>query len=157
MLTSGESDAVRFVGPKSAGDEAAPAVRLLRLDRRPTRQARPVAIEFIDELLRSVVGLRDRGRGEGVGLENIRAGHRVSEMDVLDRLRLGQRQQIIVALQVAVAGMKTIAAEMRLIEIQALDLGAHRPVKQQDALARGARERRQRILTGRGRRLEWRD
>ena len=58
-------------------------------------------------------------------------------MDVFDRLRLGQRQQVIVALQAALAGMKTIAAEMRLVETQALDLGAHRPVEQQDALARG--------------------
>jgi hypothetical protein len=34
--------------------------------------------------------------------------------------------------------MKAIAAEVRLAEIEALDLGAHRPVNQQDALARGA-------------------
>ena len=59
-------------------------------------------------------------------------------MDVFDRLRLGERQKIIVALQGAVAGMKTIAAEVRLTEIQALDLGAHRAVNDQDALARGA-------------------
>ena len=67
-------------------------------------------------------------------------------MDVFDRLRLGERQEIVVALQQAVAGMKTVAAEMRLVEAQALDLGAHRPVKQQDAVARGVAERRQRIL-----------
>ena len=56
-------------------------------------------------------------------------------MDVFDRLRLGQRQQIIVALQVAVAGVKPVAAKMRLVQTQALDLGAHRPVDQQNPLA----------------------
>ena len=90
--------------PQRAGDEAAPSVRSFRLDRGPPRQSRPVAIELVDVFLHSVVGLRDRGRGEGVGLENIRARHRVSEMDVFDRLGLGQRQQIIVALQMALAG-----------------------------------------------------
>ena len=123
--------------PQGAGDEAAPSVRLLRLDRRPPRQSRAVAIEFVDQILHSVVGLRDRGRGEGVGLENVRAGQRVSQMDVFDRLGLGQGQKIIVALQGAVAGMKAIAAKVRLTEIEALDLGAHRPVN--DAGCAGSR------------------
>ena len=123
--------------PQRAGDETAPSVRLLRLDRRPPRQSRPVAIEFVDLILHPVVGLRDRGRREGVGLENVRAGKRVSQMDVFDRLRLGKRQKIIVALQGAVAGMKAFAAKVRLIEIQALDLGAHRAVN--DAGCAGSR------------------
>ena len=71
-------------------------------------------------------------------------------MDVFDRLRLGQGQEIIVALQKAVAGMKTIAAEVLFIQVQALDLGAHRPVNEQDALARGAFQRRQCVLAARG-------
>ena len=124
--------------PKSAGDEAAPSIRLLRLDRRPPRQSRAVAIELVNLILHPVVGLRDRGRREGVGLENVRARQRVSQMDVLDRLRLGERQKIIVALQGAVAGMKAIASEVRLIQIQALDLGAHRAINDQDALSCGA-------------------
>ena len=132
--------------PQGAGDETAPSVRLLRLDRRPPRQSRPVAIEVIDLILHPIVGLRDRGRGEGVGLENVRACQRVSQMDVFDRLRLGQRQKVIVALQGPVAGMKAIAAEVRLIQVEALDLGAHRPVDEQDALARGAFQRRQHVL-----------
>ncbi len=37
--------------------------------------------------------------------------------------------------------MKPIAAEVRLAEIETLDLGAHRPVDEQDALARGASQR----------------
>ena len=50
--------------------------------------------------------------------------------------------------------MKTVAAKMRLTEIQALDLGAHRAVNDQDALARGALQRRQRVLTAREVRLD---
>ena len=145
--------------PQRAGDEAAPSVGLLRLDRRPARQSRAVAIEFVDLILHPVVGLRDRGRGEGVGLENVGAGQRVGQMDVFDRLRLGQGQKIIVALQGAVAGMKAIAAEVRLIEIQALDLGAHRPVDDQDALGSrrsSAPSTRPRGARSRCRGLDWR-
>ena len=122
--------------PQRAGDEAAPTVCSFRLDRRPPRQSRPVAIELVDEFLHSVVGLGDRGRGEGVGFENIRAGHRIGEMDVFDRPRLAQRQQIVVALKMAVAGVKPVAAKMRLVETETLDLGAHRPVNQQNPFAR---------------------
>ena len=132
--------------PQRAGDEAAPAVRLFRLDRRPPRQSRPVAIEFIDQVLHAVVGLRDRGRGEGVGLENVRARQRVGEMDVFDRLRLGQGQKIIVALQWRSQAMKTFAAEVASRRAQALDLGAHRSVDQQNPLARGAAQRRRCVL-----------
>ena len=76
--------------PQRASDETAPSVRLLRLDRRTPRQSRPVAIELVDLILHPIVGLRDRGRREGVGLENVRARERISQMDVFDRLRLGQ-------------------------------------------------------------------
>ena len=70
-------------------------------------------------------------------------------MDVFDRLGLRQGQKIIVALQGAVAGMKAFAAKVRLAEIEALDLGAHRPVDEQDALARGASQRCQGALVAR--------
>ena len=75
--------------PQSAGDEAARAIGLLRLDCGPPRQSRPVAVEFVDLRLHPIIGLRDRGGREGVGLENVRAGQRVSQMDVFDRQGLG--------------------------------------------------------------------
>ena len=90
-----------------AGDEAAAAVRLLGLDRRPPGEPRAVAIEVVDDLLHAVVGLGDRGRGKGVGLENVRAGHRIGEVDVLDRFRLGQGEEVVVALLMAFAGPET--------------------------------------------------
>ena len=74
-------------------------------------------------------------------------------MDVLDRLRLGEGQKIVVALQGAVAGVKARAAKVGLAEAEALDLGAHRPVNQQNPLARGAAEGRQWVLPKRKRRV----
>ena len=74
-------------------------------------------------------------------------------MDVFDRLRLGEGQKIVVALQGAVARVKALAAKVGLAEAEALDLGAHRPVNQQDPLARGAAEGRKRILPKRERRV----
>ena len=135
--------------PQGPSDEAAPSVGLLRLDRCSSRQSRPIAIKFVDYTFCSVVRLRDRGRREGVGLEDVCACQRVSQMDVFDCLGLGEGQEIIVALQKAVARMKTFAAKVRLIEIKALDLGAHRAVNDQDALACDASQRRQRVLAGR--------
>jgi hypothetical protein len=67
-------------------------------------------------------------------------------MDVFDRLGLGEGQKVIVALQQAVARMKAFAAEVLFIQVQALNLGAHRPVNQQDALAGGVLQRRRRVL-----------
>ena len=75
-------------------------------------------------------------------------------MDVLDRLRLGEGQKIVVTLQGAVAGVKALAAKVSLVETEALDLGAHRPVDQQNALARGAAKGRQRVLPKGERRVD---
>ena len=57
-------------------------------------------------------------------------------MDVLDRLRLGQRQEVVVALQVALARQKPLAAEMALGEAERLDLRAHRPVENKNPALR---------------------
>ena len=99
-------------------------------------QPRAVAVQLVDQLLHAVVGLGDRGGREGVGLDDVGAGHGVAVVDVLDRLRLGEDQQVVVALLVAGAAPKAIAAEVVLAEAEALDLRAHGAVEDQDALAR---------------------
>jgi hypothetical protein len=43
-------------------------------------------------------------------------------MDVLDRLRPGEGQKIVVALEKAFAAVEAVAAEMTLVEAKALDL-----------------------------------
>ena len=77
-------------------------------------------------------------------------------MDVLDRLRLGQGQEVVVALQMALAGVKPLAAKMPLVEAQALDLRAHRAVEDENPLVRRAVKGRQRVLLARERRLSCR-
>ena len=82
-------------------------------------------------------------------------------MDVLDRLRLGEGQQVVVALEGAGATVEAGAAELRLAEAEALDLGAHRAVENEDALARGLGERARdvaaRFRGGGGEQVRWVD
>ncbi len=128
--------------PERAGDEARLAVVLLGFERRAPGEPRAVAVQLVDDVLHAVIGLGDAGRGEGVGLENVGAGLRIGEVDRLDRLGLGQRQQVVVALQVAGAGGEALAAEMCFFELEALHLGPHRAVEHEDALGRLGAEQR---------------
>ena len=55
-------------------------------------------------------------------------------MDPGDQLRLGQREQVVVAAQVATEAAEALAPIAVLVELVALDHGAHRAVEQHDAL-----------------------
>ena len=70
----------------------------------------------------------------------------VGVMDVLDRLRLGEGQKVVVALEMALAGLEAVAAEMLLLERQALDLRPHGAVEDENSLARGLGEGCGRVL-----------
>ena len=127
----------RAVGrSERAGDEAGPAVDPFRLQGGAAGEPRAVAIELVDAVLHAVVGLRDTGRGKGVGFEYVGAGQRIFVVNVLDRLRLGEGQKVVVALLMAVAARKPFAAEFRLLKAKPLDLGAHGAVDDEDALRR---------------------
>ena len=143
--------------PERAGDEAALAVDALGLERGAAGEAGGVAVELVDHRLHAVVGLGDRRRGKGVGLQDVGAGERIGEVDVLDRLRLGQGQQIVVALEGAFAAGEALAAELALVEAEVLDLGPHRAVEDQHALARRRRQRRADVALSRrsGEQLQW--
>ena len=110
-------------------------------------QTGAVAVQLVDHALHAVVGLGDPRRGEGVGLDDIRARLGVSVVDVLDGPGLGEDQQVIVALLVAGAAYETIAPEMVLLKAQPLDLGAHRTIEDKDALARSLPQRRKGLGT----------
>jgi len=62
-------------------------------------------------------------------------------MDILDGLRLGEDQEVVITLLVAGAAEKTVAAEMILIKPQSLDLRAHGAVENENAFARGLGQR----------------
>ena len=62
-LTSGDSDAVRFVGPERPGDEARPSgIGRLGGIGGLARQPRRRDVDLLDHGLEAVVGLRDPGR-----------------------------------------------------------------------------------------------
>ena len=117
------------------------------------RQARALAIEFAHQVLEAVVGQRNAGRIEGVGLDQVRAGFQVLAVDVADDVRPGQCQQVVVAalvvrLATAARAMRmafcreqhvvtpgeALAAVVGFLQSVALDHGAHRAVDDQDAV-----------------------
>ena len=128
-----------------AGDETRPAIRLLGAERGAAGETGAVAVEVVDHLLHAVVCLRDARGGEGVGLEDIGPGHRVAVMDFLDRRRLREDQEVVVALLVAGAAAEALAAEMVLAIAQRLDFRAHRAVEHQNALGGRRLQRRDAI------------
>ena len=140
LLTSGEIDAVRLVGPERAGDEARAAVLLLRDVGGRAREPRALDVELVRDVLHAVVGLRDRGRGERVGRDDVGAGAEIFEMDFADRVRLREDEQVVVAADLAVPGVEARAAIAALVELELLDHGAHGAVEHQDALGRDAAE-----------------
>ena len=100
-FTSGESEAVRLVGP------SAPATNRCRPESAVTssatlaREARGGEIQFADHRLQAVIRLRDGGGIERVGGDQVRTGEQVLAVDGGDDVRLRDGQQIVVAAQVA--------------------------------------------------------
>ena len=123
-----------------AGDKALLAVLGAHPLGGGARQFGALAIELIGEVRHLVIGLRDRGRGKRVGGDDVGAGAQVGGVDVFDRPGLGQDQQVVVAADVAVKIRKTFAAEGGLVELQALDHGAHGAVEHQNAFAGGGEQ-----------------
>ena len=123
-----------------AGDEARLAVLGGNALGRGACELRAIEVEFVGEVRHVVVGLRDRGRGERVGRDDVGAGAQVVGVDVLDRLRLGEDQQVVIAADIAMEIRKALAAKRGLVILQALDHGAHGAVEHQDTLAGGGEQ-----------------
>ena len=87
-------------------------------------------------------------RVEGVGLEDVGAGIEVGRVDVVDDLRLRQRQEVVVALQIVRPAREAFAAIIFLGELVALDHGAHGTVQDQDSLLEETLKPRQALATG---------
>ncbi len=99
------------------------------------RQLRAFEIHLIGNGGEIVVGLRDGGGRERVGRDDIRARRQIREVNILDGLRLGQDQQVVIAAQVAVKVLEAFAAERRFVELQSLNHRAHRAIEHEDAFA----------------------
>jgi hypothetical protein len=86
--------------------------------------------------LQVVVRLTDRRGAEGVGLHDVGAGRKIRSVDLLNHFRLGQAQQVIVALQVVREVSETRGAEIHLGQRVGLHHRAHGPVKHGNALGK---------------------
>jgi hypothetical protein len=125
-LTSGEIESA--LRPRRVGGRA--------------RDLRRGHVHVVDRGLEAVVGLRDRRRREGVGLDDVGAGVEVRVVDGADDIGARQGQQIAVALELLGMRREALAAEVGLAELVRLDLRAHGAVDDEDALAQDPAQRR---------------
>ena len=128
----------RLVGrPDGAGDET----RLVRgflghLVGRFAIDLRGVQIDLVNVRFALIIGLADLGRAERVGQDDIGAGLHIGARDFLQRLRAGNRQDVVIALQVAGVIGELVVAEIVLGEAVILDHGAPGAIEDQDAFFR---------------------
>ncbi len=95
-------------GAEGTGDEARPIGRA----RRPgvgrfAREARGGHVEVVHDRLETVVGLGDRRRVEGVGLDQVAARLEVGLVDAADHVRPREHQHVVVAAEVVRRGHGT--------------------------------------------------
>ncbi len=119
-------------GAEHANHEAG-FVRRLGLDRVAggACQPRAVQVQLIGEMFEVVVGLADAGGIEGIGFDQVGAGFEIGLVHTADDVRVGQCQQVVVALEVATAWMvvgvravmsadEAFAAERGFVQLMAL-------------------------------------
>ena len=140
--TSGEIEAVRLVGPISAGDETRAAVLVLGHARGLAREPGAFEVQFIGDLRHAVVGLGDAGRGESVGRNDVGAGAVIGEMNRAHRVGPREIEEIVVAAHLAVPGIEAGAAITLLVEPERLDHRPHGAVEDENALGRELPQRR---------------
>ncbi len=122
---------------KCAGNKTATTIFLLRADGCATSQARAITVELINGIFHAVIRLRNRRRRECVGFENVSSGHSIGIMNFFNCLWLGERQKVVVALKLAIAGTETLTAKMLFVKAQALNLRPHSTVKNQNPFTCG--------------------
>ncbi len=138
-----------MVGP------SAPATKRGLLGRLARRRVGGVArepgggqVHLVGQPLHAVVGQRDALGVEGVGADDVGAGRQIALVDLGDGLRLGEHEQVVVALHGLGMGGEALAPEGRLVELVALDHRAHGAVDDQDAPGGGRLERGDALLSG---------
>ena len=137
-------------GPRRRAERAGDVARALggprgHLVAHRAGQLRRLEVELVGELLHAVVGQRDRVGVEGVGLDEVGAGLEVLAVDAGDDVRLGEREQVVVADQVARPVREPLAAVARLVRSVPLDRRTHRTVDHEDALVERRGQLRGRI------------
>ncbi len=119
-------------GAQRAGDKTGSAILRCELIRDAACQPGRFYVDLAHEMFGPVVRLADPVGGKSVGFGNVGARFEIGAVDRCDDLRLGKREDIVVALlvvrQVEIAGIG------RLVQFPVLDFRAERPVGDQDAL-----------------------
>ena len=103
------------------------------LDARFLAQAGRFTVHLVDEVFHVVIGLRHGGGTEGIGFKNVSASGQVLLMNFGHDGWLGQHQQFVVALDVAVKISETLAPVLGFREFVLLNHGAGCTVQNQDA------------------------
>ena len=119
-----EGDVGRTEG---ARDEA-----VLECVRGLAREARPLQVHLVGQVLEAEVRLRNARRGEGVGGDDVRAGFEVLAVDLGHELGLREAQDVAVVAQRLGVVAEPMAAEVLVAEALVLEHDAHRSVEDHD-------------------------
>ncbi len=94
------------------------------------------AVEFAHHILQSVIGLADARGVEGIGLQYVDAGFQIGSADIFNDVRTGQRQKVVVALEVMAVVGKAAATKILFGKLVTLDHHAPGAVQHKDTLLR---------------------
>ena len=97
-------------------------------------ERRVLAAAVLARIVDEELALRDAGRAEGVGLDDVGAGLEKAAVDVADHLRLREREEVAVVEQVLLRVLEALAADVRFLHAVGADGGAHRAVDDGDAV-----------------------
>ena len=122
-------------GAQAAGHEVRPAVAPLGRVRGLAGDLRRCAVDVGYPVLKPVVRLRWRIGGEAVGGQDVGPGLEIGVVDFTHEMRLGQAQQVVVALQRLGPVGKLPTPVLLLRKIQDLGKRAHRAVYENDSAA----------------------
>jgi hypothetical protein len=121
-----------------AGDPARAAVFPLGAVGGAARDPGGGEVQLADDALEAEIGQRERGRRERVGLDDIGPGAQEVEVNLLDRVGPGQREDVDAALDRHRVVRELRAAPRGLVtQVQGLDHRAHRAIEHDDALGHG--------------------
>jgi hypothetical protein len=92
-------------------------------------------VDLPDQRFHAVIGHRNAVGVERAGFQNVGAGGEILTVDFANDFRLGQQQQIVIALQIARPVGEARAAIIGFGQAVALDHGAHRAIQNQDTFS----------------------
>ncbi len=91
-------------------------------------------VQLADVVRQAELGHGDAGRAERVGLDDVGAGFQILAVDLLDRLGLGQRQDVDEVLEILGVAGEQLPAEVRFRQLERMDHRAHGAVEHQNPL-----------------------